>query len=562
MAACLNDIGNINAYQNNLTKALGYFLQSLKIKEEIGDKRGIALSNGNIGAIYTELKNYDLAINYYFKSLKARKELGDKKGLAICYDDLGQLNFFKGDYLNAINYYKKSLSNYQAINDKEGISICNGYFAGAYNKLKKFDSAIICGKRSLEIAKEIGALPCEKDANDNLATSYEGIKEYEKAYFHYKQFKLLNDSIFNYDKQKQLTKMEAVYQGEKKQKEIEILEKDKKLKKAEFRRVQFQKFGFIVGFVLMLALVIVIFRNYSRKQKENILLNQQKAEIEEKNEILNQQKEEILAQSEEITTQRDKLFIQQKDVNDSLEYASLIQHTLLSSEDILKCNFPDYFILYKPRDIISGDFYWFKQIKNFLFIVVADCTGHGVPGAFMSVLGISLLNDIVGKRALDPPAEILNELRKRIKKSLHQDKPDVVNQDGMDIAFCCIDIESMEMQYAGANNPLYIIRNTELIEYKADHMPVGVHPHDTNSFTNKIIQLEKGDVFYLFSDGYTSQFGGPEKKKFNSKPFKKLILAMKSQPMPRQKFLFEKALAEWQGNYEQIDDISLIGVRV
>jgi serine phosphatase RsbU (regulator of sigma subunit) len=194
--------------------------------------------------------------------------------------------------------------------------------------------------------------------------------------------------------------------------------------------------------------------------------------------------------------------------------------------------------------------------------VVADCTGHSVPGAFMSVLGISLLNDIVGRRGLDPPAEILNELRKRIKKSLHQDNPETVNQDGMDIAFCCIDMETLEMQFSGAYNPLYLVRNGELLEYKANHMPVGVHPHDSENFTNHILHLQKGDAFYIFSDGYTSQFGGPEGKKFNTKPFKDLILGFQSQPMLTQKILFEKALADWQGKSQQVDDISVVGVRV
>jgi len=562
ISVCYTDIGNINAYQNNYSNALTYYIKSLKIKEEIGDKKGIANCNGNIGAIYTGLRKYDLAIEYYVKSINSRIELGDKKGLAICYDNLGELYFFKGNYQKSIKFSEMSLSIYEEINDKEGISLCNINIAGAYNSLREFNVAIIYSKKSLDFSKEIGSLICERYAEEQLSKSYEGLCNYMQALYHYQQFKILNDSIFNNEKQKQLTKMEAIYQGEKKQKEIEILEKDKKLKKIEFRRVQFQKYGFIAGFILMMLLAIIVLRNYSQKQKENLLLNQQKAEIEEKNEELNQQNEEIATQRDENEAQRDKLIQQQKDINDSLEYASLIQHTLLSSEDILKTNFPDYFILYKPRDIISGDFYWFKQIKNFLFVVVADCTGHGVPGAFMSVLGISLLNDIVGKRALDPPAEILFELRKRIKKSLRQDNPETVNQDGMDIAFCCIDMEILEMQYAGAYNPLYLIRHNELIEYKANHMPVGVHPHDKENFTNHTLQLQKNDTFYIFSDGFTSQFGGPEGKKFNSKPFKKLILGMNPQSMPAQKLSFDKTLAEWQKNHEQIDDISIIGVRV
>jgi len=555
IAACYNDIGNINAYQNNNNIALSYFLKSLKIKEELGDKKGMALCNGNIGAIYTEFHKYDLATEYYFKSLKAREELGDKHGMAICYDNMGVIQSNTGNYTKAIKFYNIALTLYHEINDKEGISISNGNIAAAYNELKEYNVAISYGKRSQYIAKEIGALPWERDANQYLSDSYKGLNNFEQALFHYQEFKKLNDSIFNCEKQKEITKMEAIYQGEKKQKEIIILEKDKKLKTAEIRREQLQKYVFIGGFLLMMLLAIVIFRSYRQKQKDNLLLAHQKEEIEEINEALNQQ-------NDEIESQRDKLYLQKKDITDSIEYAKFIQQALLTSHEILdNCNI-QYFILFKPRNIISGDFYWFKQIENYLYFAAADCTGHGVPGAFMSVLGISLLNEIVSKRDLNPPALILNELRRRLKKSLNQDNPETTSHDGIDISLCLLDLETKKLQFSGAINPLYLVRNNELTEYPADNMPVGVHPKDNIDFTNQEIQLQPNDLLYIFSDGYTSQFGGENGKKFNIARFKQLLVEVSNQPLEIQKVLLEKRFIEWQQDFQQIDDILVVGVRI
>jgi len=562
IAACYNDIGNINAYQENNDIALSYYLKSLKIKEEIGDKKGIALCNGNIGAIYTLVHRYDLAIKYYLKSLKTSEELGDKHEMAICYDNLGELQFDNGNFNRAIIFCSKSLILYQEINDKEGISMSNANISQMYNKLNKFDDAIAYGTKSLAYSKEINALPCERYANEYLADSYIGLKNFKQAFFHYQRFKILNDSIFNIEKQKEIMKMEAIYQGEKKQKEIEILEKDEKLKTAEIRKVQLQKFGLIGGFLMMMLLAIVIFRSYKQKQKANLLLGQQKDEIEEINKELNQQNDEIATQRDEIEAQRDKLYIQNKNITDSIEYARFIQQALLTSHEIIdNCKIQN-FILFKPKDIISGDFYWFKQIKNYLYFTAADCTGHGVPGAFMSVLGISLLNEIVSKRDLNPPALVLNELRKKLKKSLKQDDSESTSHDGIDIALCLFDLETKMLQFSGAFNPLFLVHNNELKEFSANHMPVGVHPKDNIDFTNQEIQLQLNDSLYIFSDGYISQFGGEEGKKFSIKKFKQLLVEISYQPVEMQKQLLEKRLIEWQQDYEQIDDILVIGITI
>ncbi|HOT14507.1 MAG TPA: SpoIIE family protein phosphatase [Bacteroidales bacterium] len=298
------------------------------------------------------------------------------------------------------------------------------------------------------------------------------------------------------------------------------------------------------------------------------------SELLEKTEELMQQTEEIITQKKEIESQRDEIFEQKKEIErknqnltDSIIYAKRIQQAMLPNKDLIATNCPEHFILFKPRDIVSGDFYWFKQIKNFTYIAAADCTGHGVPGAFMSMLGISILNEIVTKRDLNPPNEVLDELRKRVKKSLHQTGQDGEAQDGMDIALCLIDKESNEIQFSGAFNPLYIYRKNahnsyDLIESKADRMPIGIHPHDNRPFTNRRLNLQKNDTLYIFSDGYTSQFGGQKSEKFKSVRLKEILLDIQDKDMQTQQQILEDTITQWMGKSEQVDDILLIGVRI
>ena len=298
-------------------------------------------------------------------------------------------------------------------------------------------------------------------------------------------------------------------------------------------------------------------------------------QLKEKTEELFQQKEEIVTQKEEIESQRDEIILQKIEIEkkntsltDSIHYALRIQEAMLPTNEMIASNLPEHFILYKPRDIVSGDFYWFRQIKNYTFIAAADCTGHGVPGAFMSMLGISILNEIITKRDLNPPNEVLDELRKRIKKSLHQKGQDGQTQDGMDIAMCVIDNESNEIQFSGAFNPMYVFRkstidnNYELIETKADRMPIGVHPFDNKNFTSKTMKLQTNDTLYLFSDGYASQFGGEKSEKFKTRRLKNILLKIQNKNLLEQKEILEAAFKEWQGNNEQVDDILLIGIRI
>jgi len=302
---------------------------------------------------------------------------------------------------------------------------------------------------------------------------------------------------------------------------------------------------------------------------------------ERTNEVV-MQKEEIEAQKEEIETQldmatlqRDTISRQNEQILDSIRYAERIQAAILPPVDYLSETLTDHFIIFKPRDIVSGDYYWTTRLDEKLLIAVADCTGHGVPGAFVSMLGISYLNEIVNRSESIQANQILEQLRNLVIKSLHQTGSKGETQDGIEIAMCVIDTHNNIMEYSGANRPVYIIRNGAsagakkesssgytLMHINPDKMPIGIYEQETKPFTNTEIQLKKNDSIYLFSDGYVDQIGGPARKTFRSKYFKELLLDIQDQPMESQKRVLIEKLEAWQGSVEQIDDILVVGIKI
>ena len=288
--------------------------------------------------------------------------------------------------------------------------------------------------------------------------------------------------------------------------------------------------------------------------QKNVTLTQQKEEI-------TQQKEEIEAQRDEIEAQRDHIQKQNEEITKSIEYAKRIQTAVMPSKEMVESMLPEHFILFRPRDIVSGDFYWMDKKDGKIILVAADCTGHGVPGAFMSMLGVSFLNEIVAGTKGTQANLILNKLRDLIKSTLSQTGKEGESKDGMDIALCVIDFESKKIEFAGAYNPLYLVRNGELIETKADKMPVGIHLIEKDSFTNNVIDFTKGDTIYIFSDGYVSQFGGDDGRKYMAKPFKQLLTKIADKPMSKQQQLLEEEIETWMGYHPQVDDVLVIGVR-
>ena len=350
-----------------------------------------------------------------------------------------------------------------------------------------------------------------------------------------------------------------------------------------YKQIEFEIFKpiyaewwFLLGVVIILVFIvigIVRWRSHALKRKNEELeriVKERTAEIVEKNEELQQRQEEILAQRDEIEKQRDtarqqrdEITMQKKEITDSILYASRIQNAILPPVEYISEAFPEYFILFRPRDIVSGDYYWMYRKDSMTIFAAVDCTGHGVPGAFMSMLGTAFLNEIVTKQSDVPTAnEILNKLRFQVISSLHQKGGENETKDGMDIALFIIDHNTSEVEYSGAFNSFYMVRKGEIQEFKADRMPIGVSFNQDKPFTLHKIQLQKDDCIYVFSDGFIDQFGGGDGKKYKSKNFKDLILSVQNLSMNEQKLFLNKSFDQWRGPIEQIDDVLVAGFKI
>jgi serine phosphatase RsbU (regulator of sigma subunit) len=277
--------------------------------------------------------------------------------------------------------------------------------------------------------------------------------------------------------------------------------------------------------------------------------------VEEKNTLLNEQNDEILQQHSKIEKQK-------KEITDSINYAKRIQQAVLPSGQLAGNILGEHFVLFKPKAIVSGDFYWATRINDLLLITVADCTGHGVPGAFMSMLGVSFLNEIVRKKEINKASDVLNKLRESVIQALQQKGVYGEQKDGMDIAFCSIDTKTKILHYAGANSPLYIVSaKKELSIFLPDKQPVAYYDH-MNEFTNNEIQLNSGDCIYLISDGFEDQFGGPNNKKFLIKNLKELFIKISDKPLHEQQATLSHIFDEWKGKLDQTDDVTILGLRI
>lgn len=267
------------------------------------------------------------------------------------------------------------------------------------------------------------------------------------------------------------------------------------------------------------------------------------------------------AYTNNVKLSREELLEQRKELLSSIKYASFIQEAILPDQSYLDKVLNEYFILYLPRDIVSGDFYFCTKIENFVIVAAGDCTGHGVPGALMSIMGASFLNDILSGRGPWKASRILNLLRERVMKALHQTGSEDENRDAIDMALCVFNEENGELQYSGANNPLYHIRNGKLTEIKADKMPVGINAIDEESFSNHTIRLISDDMIYIFSDGYPDQFGGKYDKKFKYTPLKELLIGISGKELQLQGDILKQRLYSWKGKNEQVDDILIFGIK-
>jgi serine phosphatase RsbU (regulator of sigma subunit) len=564
IAECYNDIAIIHYMQGSYELCGEYLTKSYEIKEEMGDRKGVSTYFSNMAVLKEEQGQYESAIEFVNKSIELFEELNDSNGIGTAYANLGTIYNSMGDLETSLDYHLKSIDLYEELNSKEGLAHSTSNVAAVYvtmadsiatsgiQRSEYLNKAIIYGRRSLEIAQEIDALFIENYVASTLKMVYIKLGNYRKALDYAELYISTRDSLFNQEKTSAIQEMETKYETEKKQQQIELQESQLLVKDATIRQQKTLRNALGAGLAAVVLIIIIIIYAYIQKQKDN-------------RKIL-EQNEQIIEANEELVVLNEAISKQNNEIVDSINYAQRIQSAMLPPESYVTELLNENFILYKPRDIVSGDFYWIKQVNQYIVLVAADCTGHGVPGALMSMLGISYLNEIVQRREITQANQVLNELRKQIKYSLRQHGQRDESKDGIDMALCVLDLKNNRMQYSGAFNPLYLIRDAqgkpELIEIKADRMPLGYYQGKDITFVNHDVQLEMGDSFYLFSDGYIDQKGGKNNKKFMSKNFKNLLLEVHDQPMPYQKEILEKTLTDWMGTNSQMDDILVVGVRV
>jgi len=382
----------------------------------------------------------------------------------------------------------------------------------------------------------------------DISKSYEKMKQPDSALYYYKQAGAIHDSIFNEEKQKAIGREEVRYSYEKKQALEEAdHKKQHELEEEQRKRQQLIIYAGTGGVLLLVAFLIFVAQRLR-------ITNRQKN-------IIGEQKEKIDQAFSQLGDAKKLLEERHKDLTDSIQYASRIQTALLTSEKFLNEYLNDYFIFFKPKDIVSGDFYWALHRKGKFYIACCDCTGHGVPGAFMSLLNINFLHQAVIEKNLTHPNEISNTVRNNVVEALNPDGT-TDTKDGMDASLCAIDFEKHLLMAACANNGLWIVRGKELMEFKPDKMPIGISGGEVKPFTLHEVNLHKGDCIYMFSDGFADQFGGPAGKKFKSSQLKELVLGMSAKPMKEQKAVIDKTLNDWKGSQEQIDDVCIIGIRI
>jgi serine phosphatase RsbU (regulator of sigma subunit) len=553
-----NDKGIGKVYQSfslvkrtngDLEGAIADNKKALEIYEKINWTLGLVNINNNISNLYIDLKKTDLALIHSRKAFALSLALNDSIKYFNMMMQLGVRFNDAAKYDSSLIYLKGPLSFFERNGFNNYLLILNSNLANVYWKLNKNTTQTKHYLyKSLEYSNLAGTIDNIKHIYRDLAMCYIFEKKTDSAEVYFFKTLAINDSI-NFQKGLEVTKeLETKYETEKK--ELQITNQTFEI---EAKEKQNQQKSLIILFGTLALLgtgffAVMAFINFRKAKKANLIIENQKMEVELKN--------------EEITHQKDLVDEKQKEIIDSINYAKRIQQAVLTGEDVWNKISKEYFILFKPKDIVSGDFYWaYNTPNNRSIFCLADCTGHGVPGGFMSMLGNSFLNEIVVENKIFKADQILNKLRSKIIHALEQ-KGGTQQKDGMDMSLCVWNKLDNTLEFAGANNPLWLLRGKELQEYKADKMPIGLYLETETPFSSVTIQLQAGDIVYLSTDGYADQFGGPKGKKLKYKPLIESLIKNSVLPMAEQKNILDSTFNEWMHKHDQVDDVSLIGVKV
>jgi len=542
-----SNLGNYPAARNNI-----------EVAQKIFTKLNDSLMLGKSHLSYTNLLlsegEYNQAENRCINAIEILKDI-DEKEYQNANSLLAEVLIGKGEYQEAMSILTSVVRFQEKINDLRGLPQTLLRLGNLYIKKKNAQSAIESFDRCISLAKISGSTNLIRQAYKGLSEAYCLLEKHPKALKNLQSYVLLTDSLYNLKKVSQATKMEEQVEQEKHENEILFRELELERRKELIQQQRHKQILLYLILLLFVGIIIFSFREFRHKKHANAILGKQKDELE-----------------------RQKKFAekQTRDFTDSLNYAKRIQQAILRASLRLKEYFHESFLLFIPRELVSGDFYWFKEMKGKLLFAVADCTGHGVPGVFMSIIGTYGLNRIVNEQGISSPGEVLNQMNLLFMDSLEQREGAEIF-DGMDIALCNYNPTNQELIYSGANIPLYICRKVGL-EQAASHIaaknqthvlyhvrpnkqPVGSYCEKVN-FVNHSIKLLEGDIIYLFSDGFADQFGGPDGKKFRSTELRKLLCNLADTALDRQKGILEHTFIKWKGKKNQVDDVSFMGLKI
>jgi tetratricopeptide (TPR) repeat protein len=551
VARHLGNIGVIYAIQSDYTKALEYYHKALIINVELSIKSEIAANLGNLGLMYSNKSNYSKALDYYHQAIKIYEELGNKSGIARNLGNMGLVYANQSDFPKALEYYHKSLNIHELLAEKSSIAVNlrnigvvylnqaqDSFIKNSKNKLElmlnkenNINKAIEYSQKSINIYKEIGELHYQSFVFNNLSEAYSTKRDYKSAYEAFKEYKELQDSVFSMDKQKEFANLDAKRENELKDAEIIILNTEKKAQ-------QFQSYLLGGGVIVLLGAFGIAFLRFREKKKLS---------------------DKLAIQNNEIETQKSLLEEKSEDIYASIRYASTIQHAILPWEATLAKAFGDFMVFYKPKDIVSGDSYWFKEVDGVKFLAIIDCTWHGIPGAMLTVIASSVLDDAVLGKRLKNTGEILTYMNDKVTEVLNQRLKENEIRDGMEVAL--IAINSNKVQFSGAGRPLYLKNDTFEI-LKTDRRGIAGRAEDDN-YIYKSLEIERSNnlLLYLTTDGFADQMN-ESGKKYGSKHFTELLNSIAENPLSEQSRILNNELAAHQGDKHQIDDITIVGVRI
>jgi serine phosphatase RsbU (regulator of sigma subunit) len=540
-AALYNSLGNLYGTTGETRKAMANYRMSMEDFVKAHPDKFPAPTCSNLVGVYTTLQKYDSAMYYANLCIDYNIKENNRNGLMANYISLSEIYSAQKNGEKSLEAATRALVIAKEMKDDYTLSHVYVQLGNAYSLNENYKEALDALGQAIFYAKQTGDMPALELATLYLSQIYEKTGNYKNSLKYFKEYKVYQDSTLNNESIQQVKNAEAKYENEKKQKEIELLGEKQKLNDAENQKKKIYLSVALLGIIVLGFVLVILYRNNRLKQKTN---------------------QDLEAFNREINTQKELVELKNKEITDSINYAKRIQQSILTSENYFKKHTRDFFILFKPKDIVSGDFYWALDHNNKFIVMTADCTGHGVPGAMMSMMGINFLNEIVNEKGISEPAAILNTLRSDIIRALNPEDSVIETKDGMDACLCSFDLKNQRLTYATANNSFYIIRDKELIVSRSNKMPVGAGHNASVLFEEFSIDLKKDDLVISLTDGYADQFGGQKGKKFKYKQLEEVLLANAQLPLKDLKTKLDDAIEEWRGSLEQVDDICVIGIRV